>query len=367
MPKPRILILTPYAGRTGSEMMIGYLLKRFNRERFDIALCALKDGELLRDLPADVPAFVAPHRFTLWQKVLNKAGKNPIFRYLRQVQKTFQADIWYFNTLVPSFLLPLAKELGVRVVTHFHELPMEYVALKRQPFADTLRQSDLLIGCSDIVCRRIAEAGGQRIKLCHSLIDLSLIQVNESRAAALRRQLELADDEFLWIMSGQTTYRKGFDLLPEFAERLRGSRARILWLGQVLDDGLVEYTLQRLGQTDGIRVDIAGAQREDYYTYLSMADGFLLTSREDPFPLVMIEAAALGKPVVSFPSGGVAEFLTEGMGAAVDSWNVRDVVAMMRQYMEQLRVSDPEKSRKRAQEFDVERIIPRWEEIMLEV
>ena len=45
---------------------------------------------------------------------------------------------------------------------------------------------------------------------------------------------------------------------------------------------------------------------------------FLLPSREDSWPLVMLEAAAAGVPVVCFQrSGGAEEFLAKGGGTAV--------------------------------------------------
>ncbi|PKK38536.1 hypothetical protein BWI96_01840 [Siphonobacter sp. SORGH_AS_0500] len=367
MPTPKILIITPYAGRTGSEMMIGYLLNRFDRKCFQMALCTLQPGELLNDIPKDVPTFTAPSHFSIIQKLQNKFGENPITSYLKKVQKAYQADVWYFNTLVPSFLLPLAQELGVKIVTHFHELPMEYLALKADVFRNIITQSDLIIGCSEVVCQRIREAGGQRIELCHSLIDQSRIQINPTRVEELKADLKIKPDEFVWVMSGQATYRKGFDLLPDFATELQGTRARIIWLGQLLDDGLVEYTRQKLKHNTGIRVDVMGIQREDYYAYLSLANGFLLTSREDPFPLVMIEAATLAKPIVAFPSGGVIEFVQEGMGEVPDSWNVRDVVTSMKKVMNNQLALSEVASQNRARQFDVSAIVSRWETLMAQL
>ena len=50
----------------------------------------------------------------------------------------------------------------------------------------------------------------------------------------------------------------------------------------------------------------------DYYCAM---DAFALTSREDPFPLVMLEAGALEVPVVCFAnSGGGPEFAGGGAG-----------------------------------------------------
>ena len=52
--------------------------------------------------------------------------------------------------------------------------------------------------------------------------------------------------------------------------------------------------------------------------YLAAADVFALTSREDPYPLVCLEAAALEKPIVCFASaGGAPEFVEEDCGFVV--------------------------------------------------
>ena len=228
--KTRILVITPYAGRTGSELMISHLIRHADRERFAFALCSLQPGELLAELPADVPGFVAPHRFSLVQKIQYRFGENPIFRYLRSVQRRFKADVWYLNTLVPAFVIPLAKELGVKVVTHLHELPMEFVGIRDTEFQTLLTQSDLLIGCADVVCERLRQAGAKRVERCYELIDHEQIRVDPARMGELHTALGIQPGEFVWAMAGQSTYRKGFDLLPELAEGLRGQAARLLGL-----------------------------------------------------------------------------------------------------------------------------------------
>jgi glycosyltransferase involved in cell wall biosynthesis len=45
--------------------------------------------------------------------------------------------------------------------------------------------------------------------------------------------------------------------------------------------------------------------------YLSVFDIFALTSREDPYPLVVLEAALLQKPMVCFEKAGGAQDLIE--------------------------------------------------------
>ena len=331
-----------------------------------MACCGLRGGELLKNLPKDVPGFEAPNQFNLLQKFQHKFGNNPVHQYLKLVHRQTGPDVWYLNTLVPAFLLPLARQLGVKVVTHFHELPSEFQAISTESMELVLTQSDLLIGCSEAVTHCLRQAGGRNVQLWHSPIDTSLLQPDPGRAAALRAELGLQEDEFVWVMSGQSTYRKGFDLLPELAAQLAaaGRKVRLIWLGQLLENGYVHYVRQRIHSLETNNVVLTGPQKKDYAEYLSLADGFVLLSREDPFPLVMLEAASLGKPLVAFPSGGVLEFVQPGMGQVVPSWNLPDLAAAMQALMDGRLKTDPEVSRRRAAGFDIQRLLPAWEALM---
>jgi len=55
--------------------------------------------------------------------------------------------------------------------------------------------------------------------------------------------------------------------------------------------------------------------RPNSLDYFAAFDVFALVSREDPFPLVILEAASLGKPIVCFDgSGGAKEFVENDCG-----------------------------------------------------
>ncbi len=68
----------------------------------------------------------------------------------------------------------------------------------------------------------------------------------------------------------------------------------------------IRHDLARTGLEGRVRVI---EPRKDARPVMALFDVFVLTSREDPFPLACLEAAALGKPVVCFDSGGMSEFL----------------------------------------------------------
>jgi glycosyltransferase involved in cell wall biosynthesis len=68
----------------------------------------------------------------------------------------------------------------------------------------------------------------------------------------------------------------------------------------------------RLGVTDAVR--FAGFQR-DVPRWMQAMDVILHTSDREPFGIVVIEAMALGKPLVAGAGGGPAEIVTDGADA----------------------------------------------------
>ncbi len=107
------------------------------------------------------------------------------------------------------------------------------------------------------------------------------------------------------INSGYADLRKGFDLFVQTAKECvnRDTDYHFLWLGNV------EPSLQ-----NWILKDIEGTEFEKHLhiipftneisLYLEGANVFAMTSREDPFPSVVLESLALGTPVVGFKNGG---------------------------------------------------------------
>lgn len=363
--KKRILFFTPFATRTGSEMVLLYILKNIDRSRFEVGVVSFARGELLSEFPADIPVFIIPKTFNLLHKVQFYLGYNPILHGLRKVARDFKADLWYVNTTMLPETAMVAREFSIKLITHFHELPLTYIYVNGEGMKDIITYSHTLIGCSQVTCEAIRKAGGTNVELLYDFIDPSKLVENPARAAQIRRELGIPESDYVWIGSGMTSERKGFDMLPDIAEALDDPHVHLVWVGGKVDDGLVYYTEHRCRTTKSrTRIHLVGKQKEDYGNYLNIGNGFLLTSRQDPFPLVMIEAALLGKPIVSFPSGGVSEFIKAGMGIVTEEISVRQMVAAMREVMEGTFVMDSAKSRERASQFNIENGYRQWTEII---
>jgi glycosyltransferase involved in cell wall biosynthesis len=100
------------------------------------------------------------------------------------------------------------------------------------------------------------------------------------------------------------------------------------------------------------------------YDYFDLADAFLLPSHEETFGMVNVEAAYLGKPIITFNSGGVVDIMREGMGKVVNSWNVEDLVMAMTDLMDGKIPFSSEILKQRAEDFEAKTMYFKWQELI---
>ena len=190
-----------------------------------------------------------------------------------------------------------------------------------------LALTDHFVAVSEAVKKNLAQrhaVPAERIAVVHGASAAARTHRGET---GLRTKLGLVDDTFLVGACGTLEYHKGVDLFIQLAHhcvnRLGRRDIHFCWIGACASqDSCIEYKFE---------VEHLGLQRHLFFigqveqTAPAFADMdvFALTSREDSFPLVMIEAARQGLPVVCFQdSGGATEFVDADIGAAVPMLDV---------------------------------------------
>ncbi|MER2998304.1 glycosyltransferase [Pontibacter populi] len=99
--------------------------------------------------------------------------------------------------------------------------------------------------------------------------------------------------------------RKGFDLLLAALDLLdKNLKLTLITIGSTFNNQVLShFTCYNLGLIKDERL---------INIIYNAADCFVLPSREDNFPNVMLEALACGLPIISFPVGGMAEVIQTG-------------------------------------------------------
>ncbi len=155
--------------------------------------------------------------------------------------------------------------------------------------------------------------------------------VEPRRGKALRARLRLPEGATLAIGLGYGDLRKGFDLFLQAWRLAQGVDASIhmLWVGD-LDPVISAYLGAELAAAAATGTFHHLPFQSDGADWLAAADVHLLTSREDPFPSVVLEAMSAGVPTVAFEEAGSAPDVLRELRAGV-SVPLGDAAAMVRQ------------------------------------
>jgi glycosyltransferase involved in cell wall biosynthesis len=233
----------------------------------------------------------------------------------------------FVNTTVGGHFLVTLKEAGLRCIALVHELRDLILSYQLETQAQAIAEhADRVVFPAPEVRDAFLEFGRiapekivirpQGVLNPNPYCGAARTQVRQ----ALRQRLGLPNDAWVVLGVGYGDLRKGLDYFLEIAARLRngGSAAHFVWVGR-LEPGMESHVATLAAQDPGLfhYVHLEGFQ-EDPAFYYAGADLFALTSREDPFPNVVLEAMAVGLPVVAFTgSGGSNQLIDEGVGENV--------------------------------------------------
>jgi glycosyltransferase involved in cell wall biosynthesis len=364
----RILFFLPLGARSGSEVALYNLICYAAGKGWDVGVACRVRGELLDQLPASVPVFIhetsSPLRrgyAAVSRRLLGETDGFPA-----QAHARFKPDVWYVNTITQPWIVKQAETKKIPCVLHTHELEQVLGQLTENDVSAMVNYPRLVVASSQAALNVFKTLGRHdRIELIYATIDPTNIQFDPNNRAALRQSLGIAGDTFVWTMVGSVDPNKNpLRFIEIAAEMLRaGLPVHFVWIGG--GDAYEIYVKKRideLGLTD--KVSFIGARSKDYYDWLNAADGLVITSHKESLSLVALEMSYLGKPVVSFPCGGVSEIIREGMGVVIDSWNNKDLIEAMVRAMRGEIFFDPQVGRERIKEFSIETQGPRWLELL---
>ena len=142
--------------------------------------------------------------------------------------------------------------------------------------------------------------------------------------ADVRHELGIADDMFVFLAVGNVKLEKGYEDLVEACHRLgreaAGKPFCVIVAGGIEDDGHMASLRARAGQLNVESTVRFLGYREDILALYSAVDAFVLSSRTEGLPMVLLEAMSTGLPVVATAVGGVPKVIAHSdVGVLVDA------------------------------------------------
>jgi len=298
---PRLVILAHSAERTGPPVFLLRLLRWVRRNAaVDVTLVLAEGGPLLEDLRALAPTFVAG---------------------VDDLDRVPPADTAYVNTAASIRLLDRLPHPPSCVVSHVHELATGLEAhLPPTAVAQIVDRSQRILVVSEPVASTLVRQAGAdptRISVVPGFVPRQLLDEPPPPAP---QATSIAERGPLVVASGTLGWRKGVDLFVEIAALMIAQTAlpvQFVWVGGDLTSPASRTAHERVASS-GLagRITFVGEQ-PDPLPWFVPAQVFILPSREDAFPLVCLEAAALFVPTVTFANGGIAELVRDDAGVIV--------------------------------------------------
>ena len=178
----------------------------------------------------------------------------------------------------------------------------------------TGRWDDIDFAVTDEVRESMGGAAGKRVTTLRHGIDVAGVAAARSHRSALRAELGLKPGEIVVVTAANFRPQKDYPGLLRAAGMLadREVPVRIVAIGQGPQEREIRALREEFELHD--RVLLTG-YRDDAVRVMAACDVFTLASKWEGLPVALMEALALGLPVVATAVGGVAEQMHDGVDA----------------------------------------------------
>jgi O-antigen biosynthesis protein len=315
-----VLVVTHDCHPHGAQFLILQTARELQTLGFQVCVLALDGGKLWDE-------------FAKFPRALDAAAAGPeqTRRFLSEQRAAGFAHA-ITSTVVAGTAVPWLKKLGYAVLSLIHELPGVIRAMKQE------RNAALIAAESDKVVFPAAPVAGRFCEIAAVAQSKAVIRpqgllrrnpykhrkTDAHRTACERLGLPL--DSQIILNVAYLDRRKGPDLFVEIAAHAvsRSPSAVFLWIGHAEPAMLAEVQARvaALGLSD--KVKFIGFDA-DPLVYYAAASVYALTSREDPFPNVVLESAEVDVPVVAFEgTTGASSFILERGGRLASALDCAD-------------------------------------------
>lgn len=300
-----LLFVVPNLEVGGAEKVALTLLRNLNKERFTINIIVIGKANpiLLRVIPDHVKVQILNYSSV-------KVGVPRLLKIIyHQKPDILFSNLSHLNLALSIFktILPKNTKLLVResnIVTEnvkFFPFSSLFVFLYRCFY----RQCDLILCQSEEMLKDLKLnffVPEQKLRILPNPVD-----VENLKKKASEKTIPRAKNKKIFVAAGRFHHQKGFDILIDAVARLQEYNFE-LW---ILGDGELRGDLEEQVKQHRLvgKVKFLGFL-ENPLPYIRVADAFVLSSRFEGVPNVVLEALTLDIPIISTPSpGGVIELI----------------------------------------------------------
>ncbi|MEX2556733.1 MAG: glycosyltransferase [Actinomycetota bacterium] len=306
----RVLWLIKGLGRGGAEMLLYQAARLRDRDAFECEVGFLLGSRdwLADDLRAEgVPV----HLFS--------SEKHADFRWALKLRRYLIANpvdvVHVHSPLVAAAARLVVRSLPRRVrprTVSTEHLPWSgHNRLTRMANAATFRLDAAHLAVSDAVAESIPRRSRRHVEVLVHGIPVSHVRAERRWRETVREELGVGPEEILVGTVANVTAQKAYPDLIEAAKQVASRMENVRFT--VAGRGTLDDEMLALAKSAGLggRLVLLGAV-EDAPRFMSACDIFALASHWEGLPLVIMEAMALGLPVVATEVGGIPALIRNG-------------------------------------------------------
>lgn len=279
------------------------------------ALVASAGGAMLHQLDiAGAKHFQLPLKSKNPVQIRVNAGR------LTKLIRAEKVDIIHARSRAPAWsALRAAQKTGCHFVTTFHGTYGTAGALKRR-YNSVMVKGERVIANSEFTANHIIHTYSvdqERLRIIRRGVDVAVFSaaaVPQARLIQLAGQWRLPDGKSVVMLPGRLTSWKGHSVLLDALTHLTRDDYVVIFVGD--EQGREDYRqqLERQVEKNGLGhiVRFAGPCRDMPAAYLSADVVVNASTKPEAFGRVIVEAQAMGRPVVAFDHGGAKETILEG-------------------------------------------------------
>lgn len=336
-PKIKVLFRLRSLEMGGVPRVIFDLLENLPKDKFDFTLMLnLYQGELTQEIPNGIKVIVI-------EKGKEYMSKNPFIQKIQLLLRRVKLEIYdWFPSLLYAIKVPDKYDIEIassytefdmvlnsplkdsRKIAWFHtDVSYDKDENRVKNRIDKMKKFDHVVFCAAHIRNVIEDL--YHVTYPNSSVVYNAIHVEDVKAKSEEINVNYHDLQYpVFCSVGRLHRRKGYDALIRVHQKL--IKEGLMHSIVVLGDGEERDNL--LTQIKACQVETTFkllGTKVNPYPYIKNADYFVLPTRSEAYPLVINEALALEKVIISTNVGGIPEMIDDGKDGILVNPNEEDI------------------------------------------